>query len=23
MIDLMQLYQNWICNHNHYCNFYW
>jgi len=23
MMDLMQLYQNWICNHNHYCNFYW
>jgi len=22
-MDLMQLYQNWICNHNHYCNFYW
>jgi len=23
MMDLMQLYQNWICSHNHYCNFYW
>jgi len=22
-MDLMQLYQNWICSHNHYCNFYW